>query len=134
MRSVLDTNVFVSGLFWSTSPCRTIINKWCYDEFVLVSSLDCLEEWRRVISSFKIHMPPDQVDAWEEIILSKGLIVEPREKFKVVLEDPDDDKFFEAAVEGKAKYVVSQDKKVLKVREFRNVSAVLPKDFLTKLD
>lgn len=46
MRIVLDTNVFVSGVFFSGPPCD-ILNAWRSGKVRLVLSAEILEEYRR---------------------------------------------------------------------------------------
>ena len=59
-----------------------------------------------------------------------SIIVHPKSKFNVVKDDPDDDKIIEAAVEGKAEYIITQDNHLLKLKEFKGIKIVTPKDFL----
>lgn len=47
--------------------------------------------------------------------------------------DPDDDRFLEAAIEGRAQYVVTGDKDLLKLKKYRAVRIVTPAAFLTIL-
>ena len=55
----------------------------------------------------------------------------PKEKLNVVKNDPDDDKFIEAAVEGDCDCIVSKDKKhLLKLKEFRGIKIISPEEFL----
>src|SRR3989344_2043204 len=67
----------------------------------------------------------------EEIItLSK--IVEPKSKLDIIKEDPDDNKILECAVEGKVDYIISQDKHLLDIKEYKEIKIITPKDFLIK--
>lgn len=45
MKIVLDTNVLISGIFYSGPPSR-IISAWIEDEFDLVVSTEIVEEYR----------------------------------------------------------------------------------------
>ncbi len=47
LKVVMDTNVFVSGVFFSGPPYR-ILNAWQSGEFELVISREILDEYRRV--------------------------------------------------------------------------------------
>ena len=47
MRVILDTNVFVSGIFF-TGPSYRILDAWRKGELTLVVSPSILEEYRRV--------------------------------------------------------------------------------------
>jgi putative PIN family toxin of toxin-antitoxin system len=55
MRIILDTNVFVSGVFWSGPPNK-ILEAWVSRKISLVLSLEILEEYQtnRPGSSSKI--------------------------------------------------------------------------------
>ena len=62
MRVVLDTNVFVSGIFWSGNYCSQLIDKWKNKKFELVSSVEIVEELVKTLRSFKITMPEDMIE------------------------------------------------------------------------
>jgi len=51
----------------------------------------------------------------------------------VVEDDPDDDAILECAVEGNVDFIISQDKHLLKLKEFRRIPILKPEDFLTKV-
>ena len=57
-------------------------------------------------------------------------MVEPKQKIDVIKEDPSDNKFVEAAIAGKAEYIITQDKNILKVKEYMGIKMVTPKEFL----
>jgi len=54
----------------------------------------------------------------------------PKRKVNVVKQDPDDNKFIEAALEGEADYIVTQDRHLLKLKEFEGIKIVTPEEFL----
>ena len=51
-------------------------------------------------------------------------------RLKVVKKDPDDDKFIECAVALKATLIVSGDKALLTLGEYRGIPILSPADFL----
>jgi uncharacterized protein len=128
MRVVLDTNIFISGIHW-TGASEKILRAWVNKEFELISSLPIIEELVRILMIFKIPLEPDDISWWESLILEKSVIVIPTEKVEVVT-DPDDNKFVEAALEGKAEYIVSQDKHLLILKEYRGIKVLHPNKFL----
>ena len=67
---------------------------------------------------------------WEKMILENSLLVEPEEKIEIVKDDSDDNKFVEAAIAGKADYIITQDNHLLKIKEFRGIKILTPKQFL----
>lgn len=133
MKVVLDTNVFISGIFWEGNSSSAIINAWRNGDFSLVSSHTIIEEFVRVLKNFKIKMDEEIIQKWQCMILENSIIVESLHKLEIVKADPSDDKFFEAAVAGNADYIVSQDRHLLQVRQYQNIQVLAPSEFLQKL-
>lgn len=61
------------------------------------------------------------------------MVVVPSEEVHIIKNDPDDDKFIEAALEAKAEYIVSQDKHLLLIKEYRDIKIIPPDKFLKLL-
>ena len=131
MRVVLDTNVFISGIHW-TGASEKVLRAWMNEKFELVSSLPIIDELVMILMSFKIPLEPEDISWWESLILEKYVIVIPTEKINVV-SDPDDNKFVEAAMEGKADYIVSQDKHLLILKGYCGIKVLHPDEFLKSL-
>ena len=83
MRAILDTNVFVSGIFWEGNFCSQIIDKWRNKEFELVSSIEILDELVKTLKDFKIQMPGEMIEEWKNLIIENSVIVEPTIKLNV---------------------------------------------------
>lgn len=133
MRIVLDTNVFISGIFWEGNASAAIIDAWRNGNFTLVSSHSILEEFVRVLRSFKIKMDEEMIEEWQCMIIENAIIVEPLQKLEIVKADPSDNKFFEVAIAGNTDYIISQDRHLLQVREYQNIQVLTPSEFLQKL-
>lgn len=134
MRIVADTNVFISGIFWEGNFSSKVINLWRNRKIDLVSSIPIVEELTKNLKGFKIEMDEESVQEWKNMILENAMLVEPEEKFDIVKDDTDDNKFIEAAVEGKASYIVTQDNHLLKIKELRGIEILTPQEFLSRLD
>ncbi len=128
MKAVLDTNVFVSGIFWKGASNKVIIN-WKEDKFILVTSSGAVSEIIKVLKDFKIRLSDDTINEWIDLIVINSIIVEPKEKIKAVRDDPKDDIFIETAVAGNVGYIVSQDNHLLKLKEFRGIKIITPEEF-----
>ena len=102
MRLILDTNVFVSGIFWEGNFCSQLIDKWKNKEIELLSSLEIVEELVKTLRNFKISIPQSMIEEWKNLILNNSILIQPSTKIDVIKEDPEDNKFLEAAVDGKA--------------------------------
>ncbi len=128
MKAVLDTNIFISGIFWKGSSNRVISN-WKEAKFTLVTSLEAVSEIIKVLKDFKIKLPDDMIREWIDLIVRNSVIVEPKEKITIVKDDPKDNIFIETAVAGNVDYIVSQDKHLLKLKEFRRIKIITPEEF-----
>lgn len=129
MKIVLDTNIFISGIFWS-GDSEKILYDWGNEKYELVMSTEIIREIIETLMDFKIQLPINMLLLWISILSMKSKIVEPEEKIDIVKDDADDNKFIEAAVEGKADYVVTQDNHLLKIKEFEGIKILTPKEFL----
>jgi len=65
-----------------------------------------------------------------EKIISISTIVEPLAKIEIIKEDIEDNIILECAKEGNADYIISQDKHLLKLRQFENIKIITPEEFL----
>jgi len=128
MKVVLDTNVFISGIFW-TGTSNKILNSWKEGKFSLISSIDTISEITRVLSDFKIRLPDKDIQEIVELVVRNSEIVEPKEKIDIIKDDQSDNALIEAAVAGNAHYIVSQDNHLLKLRSFRNIKILSPEEF-----
>ena len=127
---VADTNIFISGIFWEGNFSSQVIDLWRRRKIELVSSLPIVEEIVRNLRGFKIEMEEESVKEWEQIILENAMLVEPNEKLDIVKDDPTDNKFLEAAIAGNAEYIITQDKHLLKLKEFQGIKIITPEEFL----
>ncbi len=137
MKVVLDTNIVVSGTFW-TGVSYKILKLVDESKISMIVSLPILEEYEEILHSEEILEKTDEYQQARintiQKILTKAVIVNPKEKLDIIKNDPDDNKFLEAAVEGKARYIVSNDKKhLLILKRFRNIPIISSKEFITKL-
>ncbi|MEK6872247.1 MAG: putative toxin-antitoxin system toxin component, PIN family [Nanoarchaeota archaeon] len=130
MRTIIDTNVFVSGIFWEGNFCSQIIEKWKNKNFELISSMEILDELVKTLRYFKIQMSDDMIEEWRNLIIKNSIIVEPTTKIDIVKDDPDDNKFLEAGITGKVDMIISQDKHLLKLGEYQGIKIVTPKKAL----
>lgn len=128
MKVVLDTNVFISGIFWEGNFCSHIIDKWKKKEIEIVSSVKIVEELVETLKSFKIPMPIEMIEEWKNLIIKNSIIVESLSKLDVIKDDLEDNKFLEAAVDGKADFIISQDRHLLNLKEFEGIKIIKPEE------
>ena len=136
MKVVIDTNVVISGTFW-TGNSYEVIKTVVEGKATLIVSVPILEEYDKILNSEEIL---DKTTAYQKArievihkILSRAVIVEPKEKFEIIKDDLDDNKFLDAAIEGSVNYIISQDKKhLLILKKFHNIPIISPEEFLKK--
>ena len=126
---VADTNVVLAAVL-SNGPSRKLVQQAILGKIRLLASFEMVEELDRVLERDFPKLDKDEItDAY----LALALIVAPKEKVNAVKGDSSDDKLFECALEGKAEYIVSYDKKVLDVKKFRGITVAKPEAILEKL-
>ena len=133
MKVVLDTNILVSGTFW-TGDSFKILKKIDNKEIELILSQELIEEYNEVIYSDEIIEKAKNKDltlnSIVQKIISNAIIVEPKKNFDIIKEDSDDNRILECAVEWHVDYIITQDNHLLKLKEFNKIKIVTPKEFL----
>jgi putative PIN family toxin of toxin-antitoxin system len=134
LKAVIDTNVFISGLL-KGSNSRQIIKLLQDSRFILVISPEILDELIGVISRPKFHnvITREAAEKLIEIIKTQALFVKSRQKFNIIKDDPEDDKFLEAAFEARADFIVSGDRHLLALKNFHNIPVISLQEFLKRL-
>ena len=131
MRVILDTNVFISGIFFSGPPSK-ILKAYADQKFQLVLSQQILDEYQRVSEDISSKFPSIDLAPIIELITVHGLFIDTHGYTLPVCEDPDDNKFIECAVASNCEIIISGDKHLLKLSEFRGIAILNPRDFVEK--
>ena len=131
MRVILDTNVFISGIFFSGPPSK-ILKAWADQKFHLVLSQQILDEYQRVSEDLSSKFPSIDIAPIIELITIHGLFIDTQGYTLPVCEDPDDNKFIECAVAGNCEIIISGDKHLLNLSEFQGIAILNPRDFVDK--
>jgi putative PIN family toxin of toxin-antitoxin system len=88
--------------------------------------LDELDEKLRL----KFKVSAEDADVIRARIQINALVVEPGIVLNIVSDDPDDNRVLEAAVAGKADYVVSGDRHLLKVGSVEGIPILTTRQFM----
>lgn len=133
--AVLDTNVLVSGLFPRSSTPRRVLERLREGAFTVAISPELLGEVLDVVTRPAIRrlVSTEATEALLDNLREDALLVQPAERPRLVLADPDDDALFACALAAGAKWLVSGDKSVLSIRRFRDIRIVSPAKFLSWL-
>jgi putative PIN family toxin of toxin-antitoxin system len=131
LKVVMDTNVFVSGVFFSGPPYQ-ILNAWQSGEFELVVSQEVLDGYRRVGEILAKERPKIDLDPILNFVIEHAKVYKSAKLKEPICEDPDDDKFFACALAGGSKIIVSGDKHLLKVSGYKGIEVLKPRDFVDR--
>ncbi len=75
------------------------------------------------------EMPPAKLDGMLSFLISQSEIVQPNHWFKIILDDPGDDKFIDCAFHAQANMILSGDKHLLKLGKFGPIQISSPIQF-----
>jgi putative PIN family toxin of toxin-antitoxin system len=129
MRVVLDTNVFVSGLFF-TGPPYQILDAWRRRVLRLALSPQVLEEYQRVSHEMAEAFPQIDLAAPLALLETYATRCKPRTLPAPVCADPDDDKFLACALGARTRILVSGDRHLLAVDGYRGIRVLRPRQFV----
>lgn len=131
MKIILDTNVFISGIFFGGPPGK-ILQVWRDGRFTLVLSPDILEEYQRVAEALNRKYPPVDLTELLELIVVEADMIQPEALKEPVSADPDDDMFIACALTSGARLIVSGDKHLLDVDGYGGIEILKPKAFVDR--
>jgi putative PIN family toxin of toxin-antitoxin system len=131
-RVVIDTNVLISGLLSTTSTPAQAVEK-AVTKAQLVATLETLRELIEKLhsSKFDSYVRRERRDALLERVASLVEIIAVLQPIRAS-RDPKDNKFLEAAVNGRADVIVTGDKDLLDLNPFRGVAIVTPAEYLAR--
>jgi len=129
LKVVMDTNVFVSGVYFSGPPYQ-ILKAWQSGEFELVVSQELLDEYRRVGEILGEGHPDIDLKPILNFVLEHAKVYQSAVLKEPICEDPDDDKFFACALASGSKVIISGDKHLLKVSGYQGIQVLRPREFV----
>ena len=131
-RVVIDTNVLISSLFFTTSTPAKALEK-AVTKAQLVATTETLRELIEtlLLPKFDRYVRRDRREALLERVASLVEIVQVLQSIRAS-RDPKDDKFLEAAVNGRADVIVTGDRDLLDLNPFRGIAIVTPAAYLAR--
>jgi uncharacterized protein len=129
VRVILDTNVFVSGVFF-TGPPYEILRACREGRFQMALSSEILDEYRRVGLDLAQHYNHIDLEPFLYLIVEHAYFVDVQSLPMAISDDPDDNKFLACALASGCHYLISGDRHLLKLNGYEGISILKPKDFL----
>lgn len=138
IRAVFDTNVFVAALLKTSGLTARLLSLWQKGHLTLIFSEETIAEVRDVLAELGIAKPHRQrIDSLiRRPKRRRSIIVTPRRRLAVAPHEPDN-RFLEVAVEGRAGYLVTNNKQHFQdagITKFRGVHIVSISEFLKLME
>lgn len=131
-RVVLDTNIIISSALGGALVF--VLEKWDEGKFTVIVTTDVVSEYFEVLNRPKFGLKQETIDRITHYIYQFSEFVVPEEQIRFIEEDPKDDKFLEAAIAGTVDFIVSGDKHVLAIKQFRSIPIISGREFLEWLE
>ena len=137
LRAVIDTNLFVSGLFAKDSLSAQLQDLWINQDFELVTSIEIIKEISRVLLYQRIQKrfkpKEENIKRFFRLIFRKAIITKDIYKTDRITADPTDNKFLACALERKADYIVTRDPHLRNIKHYHGIQVIDAKTFIEKV-
>ena len=132
MTTTFDTNVFVSGLTHTQGRAAQALGNIVAGLDLLFVSRPIIEELRRVLAEKFGWTDADlvEVDIW---FSNHARLVVPTETINILADEPDN-RILECAVAANADVIVTGDRQMLALGNFRNIPILALADYLGSVD
>ncbi len=120
----------VVSSFWGGLP-QKVVEAWFGERYILLISPSVLAEYQEVLE--ELLPGSSSVPRFLHAVYLKAIAVQPKERLEVIRADPDDNRFLECAMAGRADFLVSGDRHLLELKKFRGISILLARGFLEKM-
>ena len=127
---IVDTNVLISGILFGGNP-REIINLWLTNKYIFCLSPELKAEVLGKLQR-KFLLSKEKLQEIEEALEAKSEKYVPHVTV-TVCKDPQDNFLLELAEESNANFIISGDKLVLALQEYKNTKIISPKEFIQLL-
>ncbi len=131
-RVVADTNIYISALMFGGLP-GMLLDLGLMQAIRLVISPALLDELQDKLC-VKFGVLAQDTAAIRAKLESIGDLIDPAIVLDVVTDDPDDNRVLECAVTGRADYIVSGDRHLLKLKEHAGIPILTAREFLDRLE
>ena len=137
LRAVIDTNLFISGLFGKDSLSAKLQDLWINQEFELVTSIEIIKEVSRVVQYPRIkkrfHPKDETLKRFFRLVFRKAVVTKDIYKTDRIADDPSDNKFLACALEGKVDFIVSRDRHLRNLKQFHGIQIIDASTFVKKV-
>lgn len=131
LKVVVDTNVLVSALIKPKSNPGLIVSLLLEKQLKLCATPEILKEYQEVFSYDKFKgLDQNKVKNFLKRLKKDALIVNPSVSVNIIKEHPADNKFLECAIEAKADFLITGNKKHFPFKSYYHTYILTPQSFL----
>ncbi|MDQ2653243.1 MAG: putative toxin-antitoxin system toxin component, PIN family [Chloroflexota bacterium] len=135
IRVTIDANVLAPGATSERGTSRSLIDSWRAGAFTLVLSEHILQELERTLADpyFAARLSRSTAVQIVELFAIEATIAVSTFEVRGVATHPEDDAVLSTAVNGRADFLCTFDKQLLKIQAFHGVEILTPGRLLTHL-
>ncbi len=124
IKIVLNTNILISSLLFK-GELSGIVDLWKEGRIIPMFSRETFREFKKVLEYPKFSLTRQEINLIiDEEVLPYFEIIEIIDKVRGVCRDGDDDKFIACAVNASADFIVSGDKDLLDIYEYKSIRII----------
>ena len=128
MKVTVDPNFLISDTQWDYSVAHKLLKKLILADAKIFTTQNILDETVEVLERDFEYNKNEAKNIVEKILLFAKLI-EPKQKVEVIKDDPDDNKIIECAIESSSDYIITYDRHLLKLKEYKEIKIITPEEF-----
>jgi len=131
IKATYDTNTLVSGTTISHGPISNVINAWINNDVEMITSEALIDELSRTLQKpyFTSRLSDEQTQSFINVIRERATIVPITSTLPTVSKDPDDNIVLATAESGNASYIVTGDRQLQDIKQFKNIKIVNVRTF-----
>ncbi len=129
MKLVFDSNIFISAFVIRGSRAEKAVLRIIEVNDTLLISGEIIKEVLEVLST-KFNRDREAISHVAVYLSDIAQVINPTKRIRVLKDDPDN-RILECALSGKADAIVTGDKEMLKLKEYKGIKIISLKEYLS---
>ncbi len=129
MKLVFDSNIFISAFVIPGSKAEKAVLRIIEGYDTLLISREIIKEVLEVLST-KFYRDREAISHAAVYLSDIAQVINPTKRIRIFKDDPDN-RILECALFGKADAIVTGDKEMLKLREYKGIEIISLKEYLS---
>lgn len=132
MRILLDTNVLISALIKTGKPSE-LLDTVLAKNHALILSRPIIEEFSKVVADPRIkrYVEPEEAAAFLRMLVARGVVVRVTSRARTLKSA--DDVILNTAYDGQADLIVTGDKHLLELKQFKGIEIMSVSEALEEI-